>query len=126
MLVSQQHLDRPSSFSPSTKSPTLSYTAAGAKLSRPPAEVADRFGPVSWELIDMARRYRPTIRITAPVFLIRTLTHPKSVFQDWGHLTGGFEEHIVLGDAFSMLAAPVVKIVGAGLDEALRDHRDRS
>jgi thioesterase domain-containing protein len=97
------------------------------KLSRLPPELAERFGPVSWELIDVARRYRATTHISAPVFLIRTPTHPKSVFQDWSHLTsGGFEEHIVPGDAFSILVAPVVKIVGASLDEALRDHRDRA
>jgi thioesterase domain-containing protein len=93
------------------------------KLSRLPAELAERFGPVSWELIDIARRYRATTRISAPVFLIRTPTHPKAVFQDWSHLTSaGFEEHIIPGDAFSMLAAPAVKIVATRLDEALRNH----
>jgi hypothetical protein len=80
---------------------------------------------VSWELIDIARRYRATTRISAPVFLIRTPTHPKAVFQDWSRLTnGGFEEHIIPGDAFSMLAAPAVKIVATRLDEALRNHGD--
>ena len=96
-------------------------------LSRLPTELANRFGPISWELIDLAIRYRATTRISAPVFLIRTPTHPKSVFQDWSCLTSGhFEEHIVPGDAFSLLVAPVVKIVGAVLDGALRDHRDQS
>jgi thioesterase domain-containing protein len=97
------------------------------RLSRLPTEVAGRFGTLSWELIDLTCHYRATTRISAPVFLIRTPTHPKSVFQDWSQLTSGhFEEHIVPGDTFSILVSPVVKIVGAGLDEALRDHRDRS
>lgn len=94
------------------------------KLSRLPAELAERFGPVSWELIDIARRYRATTRISAPLFLIRTPTHPKAVFRNWSHLTsGGFEEHIVSGNAFSILAMPAVKIVGTRLDETLRNHR---
>jgi thioesterase domain-containing protein len=97
------------------------------KLSRLPAQLAERFGPISWELIELARHYRAKTRITAPVFLIRSSTHPKSVFGNWGHLTsGGFEEQVVPGDAFSLLAAPIVKTVGAKLDEVLRSHRDRS
>src|SRR3989304_5687166 len=70
------------------------------------------------ELIDIARRYRATTRISAPLFLIRTPTHPKAVFRNWSHLTsGGFEEHIVSGNAFSILAMPAVKIVGTRLAE---------
>ena len=97
------------------------------KLSQLPTELVDRFGPLSWELIDLALRYRATTRISAPVFLIRTPTHPRSVFQNWSRLTSGhFEEHIVPGDAFSILVAPGVRIVGAELEAALRDHSDRS
>ena len=97
------------------------------KLSRLPAELAQKFGPVSWELIDLALRYRATTRIRAPLFLIRTPTHPKAVFQNWSHLTSGHvEERIVPGDTFSILVAPVVKIVGEELDAALRDHSDQS
>lgn len=97
------------------------------KLSRLPAELAQKFGPVSWELIDLALRYRATTRIRAPLFLIRTPTHPKAVFQNWSHLTSGHvEERIVPGDTFSILVAPVVKIVGEELDAALRGHSDQS
>jgi hypothetical protein len=79
------------------------------------------------QLIDLALRYRATTRIRAPLFLIRTPTHPKVVFQNWNHLTSGHvEERIVPGDAFSILVAPVVKIVGEELDAALRDHSDQS
>jgi thioesterase domain-containing protein len=94
------------------------------RLSRLSPELAKRFGPITWELFDLASRYRATTRIRAPVFLIRTSTHPKTVFQGWSQLTiGGFKEHVVPGDAFSMLSAPTVKIVGTRLDDALSDHR---
>jgi thioesterase domain-containing protein len=93
------------------------------RLSTLPAELAKRFGPVTWELIDLSLRYRAKMRVRAPVFLIRSPTHPKSVFQGWNLLTsGGFEERVVPGDAFSILTAPTVKIVAAALDEALRQR----
>jgi hypothetical protein len=57
------------------------------------------------------------------VFLIRTPTHPKTVFQNWSQLTnGGFEEQVVPGDAFSMLSAPIVDLVCKKLAEALRGY----
>lgn len=93
------------------------------RLSEVSPELAKRFGPVAWELIDLALRYRATTRIDAPVFLIRTPTHPETVFQNWSQLTnGGFKEHVVPGDAFSMLSAPTVDLVCKRLDEALSDY----
>jgi thioesterase domain-containing protein len=93
------------------------------RLAQVPPELATRFGPLAWELIDLALRYRATTRIDAPVFLIRTPTHPKTVFQNWGQLTnGGFQEQVVPGDAFSMLSAPIVDLVCKKLAEALSDY----
>jgi thioesterase domain-containing protein len=89
------------------------------KLSRLPAEQAERFGQLSWELIEMSPDYRAP-RIKAPLFLFRTPTHPKAVFQNWSQLsTGKLDERIVPGDAYSILAAPAVKLLGSRLDEAL-------
>jgi len=93
-------------------------------LSRLPAEIADRFGSLSWELIDVASHYRAN-RISARLLLIRTPSYSNAVFQNWNHLTSGsVEEHIIPGDAFSILAAPGVKAVGDRLDEALRNEKD--
>jgi thioesterase domain-containing protein len=93
------------------------------RLSQVSPELAEKFGPLAWELIDLALRYRATTPIDAPVFLIRTPTHPKTVFQNWSRLTnGGFKEHVVPGDAFSMLSAPIVNLVCRTLDEALSDY----
>lgn len=93
------------------------------RLATLPSELAKRFGPVTWELIDLSLRYRPTSLVGAPVLLIRSPTHPGSVFDRWTLLTtGGFAERIVPGDAFSILTAPTVKIVAAALDEALRQR----
>jgi len=102
------------------------YGQVRESVSRLPPEVAEQFGPLSSELLNLALRYHATTRINAPVFLIRTPTHPKSVFQGWSYLTSGhFEEDIVPGDAFSMLAAPAVKVLSTRLDEVLRNHGER-
>jgi thioesterase domain-containing protein len=90
-------------------------------LARLPDGQKERFGPLSWELIDIARRYRPLSRINAPVRLFRTRTHPGEVFQSWGDRTAGdFAEEVVAGDAFSMVAAPHVEPLCRALDNAFR------
>ena len=93
------------------------------RLSRVSPALANRFGPLAWDLIDLALRYRATARISAPVLLIRTPTHPTIVFQDWGQrTTGSFKEQIVPGDAFSMLGAPIVSTVCKKLEEAFNEY----
>jgi len=91
------------------------------RLSRASPQLAQRVGPLTWELIDLALSYRATTRISAPVLLIRTRTHPRAVFQKWRQLTScEFEEQVVPGDTFSMLDAPIVNLVCRRLEEVLR------
>jgi thioesterase domain-containing protein len=88
-------------------------------LARLPANVAERLGPLSWELIDLVLHYQAA-PILAPLLLIRTPTHPDEVFRNWRPLApGGFVEHIVPGDTFSMLSERLVGAVCSSLDEAL-------
>ncbi len=90
-------------------------------LSRLDTKVAARFGPLSWKLIDMSESYVARNAVKAPVMMLRTTTHPESVFQPWQRLTtGNYSEQIAPGDAFSMLAAPAVAVTAKRIDNLLQ------
>ena len=90
-------------------------------LSRLPVEQAERYGRASRKLIGLGSRHRAN-PIAAPITLLRTPSHPDVVFQGWIGLTGDFKEHVIHGDAHSMLRNPDVKILGAQLGRVLNAH----
>ena len=101
------------------KALNVMYEQIRGNLLRLPPQTAERFGRLCREQIDMGIRYRAS-PIAAPMVLLRTPTHPGLVFQGWTYLgTGGFEERVVPGDAFSMLSPPHVGVLAAQLDKVL-------
>lgn len=90
-----------------------------SQLALLPRNYAENFGKVSYHLLQMAGKYRAP-QVKAPIGLIRTTTHPAILYEGWNTITtSGVEEHIVSGDAYSMLALPVVTILGEKLDQLL-------
>lgn len=96
------------------------YEHISSQLALLPEDYAERFGKTSFYMLHMADQYHAS-HVKAPIVLIRTQTHSATLYEGWNTITtSGIEEHIVPGDAFSMLALPVVETVAEKLDQVLR------
>ena len=89
-------------------------------LERLPTDYAERFGQVTWQQMVIADRYWATTSVKAPIALLRTQTYSPTVYEGWNEIgASSIEEHIVPGDASSMLSSPNVAILAQKMEQVL-------
>lgn len=90
-----------------------------SQLTLLPKEYAEHFGKVTYQLLHIADQYRAS-SVKAPIAHIHTRTHSAMVYEGWNTITtSGFEEYIMSGDTYSILAPPLVTTLGEKLDQLL-------
>lgn len=98
----------------------LTFGHMSSQLSVLPEELAELLKNACVQLIDMASQYDGA-PVKAPLIHFRTETHANSVYAGWHNIqTSGIEEHVIPGDAFSMLASPIVESLAVKLAKTLR------
>jgi thioesterase domain-containing protein len=84
-----------------------------------PAKYAYQFERITNQLLAMTSSYC-AMSCNVPIVLFRTATHHEVVYQDWKHLCAkGVVEHILPGDAYSMLSPPAVRVLAKKLEKAV-------
>ena len=89
------------------------------KLALLQPDLAVRFGLLYQQQIELGFHYRAS-PIKGAIVQLRTQTHANEIFEAWRDLSlSRFTEHLVPGDAFSMLSPPDVETLGEQLSAVL-------